>query len=240
MRKLLFIILIIYSLDSNCQSVTGTSGLINVPSARMLKDDQLVLGGSYIPKSYFQRYGRYINPGVNTFITYGILPFVELSFRYTHELNTPVKAPSADEIGYFPDRMFSIRYRLVNEKKYFPSIVLGLEDVTFLLSPSCKGCSNYSSIYFTFSKEIKLSSYILDLNFGFPIKKFNEIRNYYTNLFFGVALRLNSQDNISIIIENDSRYFNTGVKIKPIKNLNMMFGLYDFKKMTFSLNIFLR
>ena len=90
MRKLIVILFLVVSGVVSGQSVTGTSGLIHIPSARMLEDGQLVLGAAYIPKPYFFRYGRNNNPGLNTYITYGILPFVEVMFRYTHELNTPV------------------------------------------------------------------------------------------------------------------------------------------------------
>ena len=84
----------------------------------MLEDGQLVLGAAYIPKPYFQRYGRRNNPGLNTYITYGILPFVEVMFRFTHELNMPVNTTTR----YFPDRMLTIRARLLNEKKYLQQL----------------------------------------------------------------------------------------------------------------------
>ena len=122
MKKLILIVLLLVGGVVSGQSVTGTSGLIHIPSARMLEDGQLVIGAAYIPKPYFTYSARYIipienrmnnNPGLNTYITYGILPFVELMFRYTHELNVPV----TPENKYFPDRMFSARVRILNEEK---------------------------------------------------------------------------------------------------------------------------
>ena len=36
--------------------------------------------------------------------------------------------------------------------------------------------------------------------------------------------------------EYDSKYFQTGLKLKPIKPFKIMFGLWDLNKPTFSLN----
>ncbi len=115
MKNFLVGFLLVLGYISYGQSVTGTSGLIHIPSARMLEDGQLVFRAS-IPKPFF-RFGKNLNPGLNTYITYGILPFVEIMFRYTHELNIPVNARTQ----YFPDRMFGFRARLLNEKKLLPS-----------------------------------------------------------------------------------------------------------------------
>ena len=83
MKKLVVIVFLVVSGVVSAQSVTGTSGLIHIPSARMLEDGQLVIGAAYIPKPYFTYVNRggYLggqlrnNPGLNTYITYAILPF---------------------------------------------------------------------------------------------------------------------------------------------------------------------
>ena len=90
MKKLILIVLLLVGGVVSGQSVTGTSGLIHIPSARMLEDGQLVIGAAFIPKPYFQRYERRLNPGLNTYVTYALFPFMEVMFRYTHELNVPV------------------------------------------------------------------------------------------------------------------------------------------------------
>jgi hypothetical protein len=140
MTKLVVIIFLLVSGVVSAQSVTGTSGLIHIPSARMLEDGQLVLGAAFIPKPYFQRYDRRINPGLNTYITLGFFPFLEVMFRYTNELNVPVNL----ETKYFPDRMFTVRGRLLKEKKYLPAIVLGLQDASAIFGETILAATNYS------------------------------------------------------------------------------------------------
>ena len=91
MKKLILIVLLLVGGVVSGQSVTGTSGLIHIPSARMLEDGQLVIGAAFIPKPYFQNgMKRRLNPGLNTYVTYALFPFMEVMFRYTHELNVPV------------------------------------------------------------------------------------------------------------------------------------------------------
>ncbi|MEK9612657.1 MAG: YjbH domain-containing protein, partial [Flavobacteriaceae bacterium] len=113
-HKKLFVLCVLFSMfASQGQSVVGTSGLIHVPSARMLEDKQFALGAAFIPTPYFYRYKRNFNNGLNTYVTFGILPFVEIMFRYTHELNVPVNMATKN----FPDRMLGFRLRILNETK---------------------------------------------------------------------------------------------------------------------------
>ena len=55
MKKLILIVLLLVGGVASGQSVTGTSGLIHISSARMLEDGQLVIGAAFIPKPYFGR-----------------------------------------------------------------------------------------------------------------------------------------------------------------------------------------
>ena len=132
------------------QSITGTQGQFFIPTAEMHSDRTLVLGAGYIPKGYFQRYSRSVNPGMPTFVTVTFLPFVEVMFRYTHELNMRVNP----QTRYYPDRMFAVRIRLTKESKYIPAIVVGANDFTKALGLSTAS-TNYSSTYVVGTKSFK-------------------------------------------------------------------------------------
>ena len=232
MKKLVIIVFLVVSGVVSGQSVTGTSGLIHIPSARMLEDGQLVLGAAYIPKPYFQRYNRRINPGLNTYITYGILPFVEVMFRYTHELNTPVNA----ETLYFPDRMLGFRARLLKEKKYIPAIVLGLQDASALFGETCLSCSNYSATYFVGSKSLKTGLGDFDFSIGYAFD-FLELKSKdYMGVFGGISFSPNIYKNASILFEHNSKGFNTGVRWSVFSRFNLMLCFWNLDKPTFSFN----
>ena len=238
MKKLIFIVFLLVSGAVSGQSVTGTSGLIHIPSARMLEDGQLVLGAAYIPSGYFSRtYGSgrediKINPGLNTYITYGILPFVEVMFRYTHELNMPVNV----ETRYFPDRMLGFRARLLTEKKYLPVIVLGLQDASAIIGDTCFGCSNYTATYFVGSKNFKTDFGDFDLSVGYAFD-FLELKSKdFKGVFGGISFSPNINKNGSILIEHNSKGINTGIRLTVFSRFNLILGLWNLDKPTFSFN----
>ena len=234
MTKLVVIIFLLVSGVVSGQSVTGTSGLIHIPSARMLEDGQLVLGAAYIPKPYFQRYDRTINPGLNTYITLGFFPFLEVMFRYTHELNVPVNPKTR----YFPDRMFSLRVKILNERKNIPALVFGTQDFSKLtgLSSQANLNSMYAATYFVTSKKSDFKRFSIDTSLGYAFDFLDLETKDYRGIFYGIELKSNKYDFISLIIENNSKNFNTGFKLSPFRILNIMVGLWDFKKPTFSFN----
>lgn len=234
MRKILLLIILTIPWKGTSQATSGMSGLIHVPSARMLDDGQLVLGAAYIPKPYFFRYGRNVNPGLNTYITYGILPFIEIMFRYTHELNLPVNP----QTKYFPDRMLGFRVRIIKEKKYLPAVVIGFHDPSSLIG-TIPAATNYATSYFVFSKKLMFDFGLLDFTFGYS-KDFFDLRyKDFEGLFGGFEFKPTFSKNISLNIENNSKGYNIGIKLNTFTRFNLMFGLWRLEKPTFSFNYML-
>jgi len=234
MKKALVFLGLLISSYSFSQATNGMSGLIHIPSARMLDDGQLVLGAAYIPKPYFQRYGRNENPGLNTYLTYGILPFVEVMFRYTHELNMPVNTKTL----YFPDRMLGLRVRVIDEKKYLPAVVIGFQDPSSLLG-TAPGATNYAASYIVFSKYLKLNFGDIDFSMGYA-KDFFDLRfKDIDGLFGGFEFKPAFSKNISLNIENNSKGYNAGIKLNYFSSFNVVLGFWSLEKPTFSFNYFL-
>lgn len=239
MKKILVGFLLFLGSISYGQSVTGTSGLIHIPSARMLEDGQLVLGAAYIPKPYFTYVNRggYLggtlrnNPGLNTYITYAILPFAEIMFRYTHELNMSVNPFNQ----YFPDRMFSARIRIIKESDFLPSIVFGVHDIG-KVATTFGSATNFSTNYLTFTKRFKFLGFNSDLSFGYAFDFLTLKAIDIQGFFGGVEFTPFFYNKASFMIEYDSKVFNSGVKWRPINSINIMVGLWDLNKPTFSFN----
>ena len=238
MKKIIFGFLLFFGAISYGQSVTGTSGLIHIPSARMLEDGQLVLGVGYIPTGIYHRtYGPdkfnvRINPGLNTYISYGILPFAEVMFRYSHELNMPVNV----DTKYFPDRMFSLRLMLKKESQNFPSIVFGIHDFAQYIGVM-GGVPNFSANYFVLSKLLKVKNALeidLSVGYAFDILKFKSVD--YKGIFSGISISHSSFNEFSMIMEYDSKNLIMGTKTNIIKKFELMAGLWDLDKLTFSFN----
>lgn len=84
----------------------GTTGLIDVPTARMQSDGSLTVGAAFdgLHQSYFA--------------TYQALPWLEGTFRYT-----------GFEDFFFWDRNYAVKARLIEERSFFPQVAVGIRDV---------------------------------------------------------------------------------------------------------------
>ena len=207
------------------QSITGTQGQFFIPTAEMHPDRTLVLGAGYIPKGYFQRYNRSVNPGMPTFVTVSLLPFVEIMFRYTHELNMRVNP----ETRYYPDRMFAGRIRLLKESKYIPAIVVGANDFTKALGLSTAP-TNYSSTYVVGTKSFKYLEYQFATSLGYGLDVLELDRYDFLGIFGGVEIRHNQLANSSLSLEYDSKNIHLSIGHTFFNRLVIKAGLWDLKK----------
>jgi len=214
---------------SNAQSTTGTRGLVKAPSARMFEDGTLALGAAFIPPGYHKRTfgskkGDIVpNAGLNTFVTVNLFPFMEIMFRYSHEINLPVTPITQ----YFPDRMFTARFKLLNETKKWPAVVLGMQDVTAAFDASCLACSNFSSTYLVASKSFELKGFKIDSSLGYGG---NNIRNVvakeFRGLFGGVEITTPYLEDTQLLLDYDATYINIGVQKQFFKRLHTMVSYY--------------
>ena len=207
------------------QSITGTQGQFFIPTAEMHPDRTLVLGAGFIPKGYFQRYNRSVNPGMPTFVTVSLLPFVEIMFRYTHELNMRVNP----ETKYYPDRMFAGRIRLLKESKYIPAIVVGANDFTKALGLSTAP-TNYSSTYVVGTKSFKYLEYQFATSLGYGLDVLELDRYDFLGIFGGVEIRHNQLANSSLSLEYDSKNIHLSIGHTFFNRLVIKAGLWDLKK----------
>lgn len=207
------------------QSITGTQGQFFIPTAEMHQDRTLVLGAGYIPKGYFQRYSRSVNPGMPTFVTVTFLPFVEVMFRYTHELNMRVNP----ETKYYPDRMFAGRIRLTKESKYIPAIVVGANDFTKALGLSTAP-TNYSATYVVGTKSFKYLNYQFAASLGYGLDVLELDRYDFLGVFGGVEIRHNQLANSSLSLEHDTRNVHLSIGHTFFDRLVVKAGLWDLKK----------
>ncbi|MGC6479578.1 MAG: YjbH domain-containing protein [Flavobacteriaceae bacterium] len=216
------------------QSLSGTRGLVRIPSADMYPDKTFAIGTSYTPNGYFRRtygalQGQIVDsPGANTFITLNILPYLEVMFRYTHELNNRVNPNTS----YFPDRMFTARLRLVEEKEYWPNITVGVQDLSAAFDLTCKGCSNFSAFYWVATKHFDVKDFRLGLTLGNASDFLDLPARDYRGTFWGGSLSHKSLKNLEFVLDYDTRMFNTAVRGYFWEKLHLMVGLMDLNKLT--------
>ena len=130
-------------------SLTGQTGLIHMPDARIEDDGTLRLGVSN-SDPYFAMWGS---------VT--MLPRLELSGRYTVIDNVPVF--EGDGYGDYKDKAFDAKLLLLKESRYLPGVSMGTQD--FL------GTQLFSANFLALSKRVNN----LDVTLGYGRKRIDGI-----------------------------------------------------------------
>ena len=232
-RIILLILLLLFIDSAIAQSTSGTRGLVHSPTAELFPDKTFILGASYVPKPYFQRFNRRVNPGMPSYLNLTLFPFMEVMFRYTHELNMKVNP----DTKYFPDRMMTFRFRLLKERKIRPALVLGLQDITGLLDLSLDAAKNYAALYLVSTKSFKVNKLLLKstLGYGFDIET-GSLKEDIKGVFGGIELAHEKLPNTSFMLEHDSYHPIMGVSHLFFERFHVMMGLWDLNKLTWGLN----
>jgi hypothetical protein len=232
MNKPLLALWILLSITHlNAQSTTGTRGLVKAPTARMFEDGTISLGAALIPPGYHKRtFGSNAgdivpNAGLNTFITVNLFPFMEVMFRYSHELNIPVTPITT----YFPDRMFTARFKLLNENERWPAVVLGMQDVVGFFDSQASNAQSrpkYSNFYLVGSKKIEINSLIIDASLGFGTRLKDFYAKEFKGIFGGIEITTPYLKDTQLLLDYDTTYFNLGVQKQFFKNFHTMISFY--------------
>jgi len=225
--------LLLLSFGVNAQSLTGTRGLIKAPTARMYESGTLAIGMGYVPAKFFKRtYGEFQghrtgSPGLNTFISVTPLPFIEIMFRYSHELNNKVNMITR----YFPDRMFTARFKLIEEKGNRPAILLGLQDISAITETTCKSCSNFTATYIVTSKMINYKNFTFDVSVGYAADLTKLPAKDFKGLFGGLEVKYDEFDRAQLLIDYDTENLNIGIQGFLFNRIHTVLGLMDFDPM---------
>ena len=102
-------------------NLSGTPGLIDMPSSHSLRD-----GWMGLTRSQF-------GPVSRSSLSYQITPRLSGSFRYVGIRNwndrfCPTDCSGANAFETYYDRNFDIRYQILNEGRYLPAVTIGLQD----------------------------------------------------------------------------------------------------------------
>jgi hypothetical protein len=230
MKQILLVL--IYFFGSSylfAQSLTGTNGLFKIPSAFVAPDGQSYIGASFYPKGQYELYyagSRFT--GMPTFITLSMYNRVEFMFRYTHQLGHEVNP----QTGYFPDRMFTLRYNALKEGNDNPAVTIGLHDVSEALGGT-SATPWFLSTYLVASKTFKNKSITLSPTVGYAYDVFGAKRPMIFDGFFGgLELNANQFPFITAVAEYDSTNFNVALKTTVLGHLHFAVGLLDMKALS--------
>jgi len=210
------------------QSLTGTTGLVTIPTAEMPKDGEISFGTNWLNKKYlvlFDSNREY--HGMVNFMTLGYLPFLEISLRLTRHLNFP----ASQAIG---DRMPSVRLRLFKENEFFPSVVLGAHDFMAVFGGLGRS-NNFNVLYLATSKTFRLDSFVnrIEFHLGYGTDWIKARHHQFVGLFGGVSL--SPSPFIALMLEHDAEKFNCGMRISVLDHVEVLVAFLNLD--TFSSGI---
>ena len=220
-KVLLFCLLtmgLIFPGTINAQCLSGTTGLVTIPTARMQQDGSLSFGISYFDKKNQQYFEGTKNIGA-AYINLTFLPFLELVFR----ANRPLYYHSTYTVDRFP----MLRLRLVNEKKYLPAIVVGIHDFA---STESRGTVYFNATYLVLSK--KMADF--DFHFGYAPRIMKAHYYQFDGPFGGLAYTLHKA--VNLYAEYDSKYVNAGFQCLFLKHFAINLATLNFNSYAAGIN----
>ena len=194
------------------QSLTGTTGLVSIPTAEMPADGAVAAGVNVIDARYnghqFNR--RFDGHAVMVqYVSVGFLPFAEVGLRLTRLMDYP--EPQA--LG---DRMVSVRVRLMEQGRVTPAVVVGAHDLV--------GTQIYHSIYVVGSRRVDpvplLGAVSAHAGYGDDWPGIRVKGRQFQGVFGGVAVE--PRPWVALLVEHDAERVNAGVRLRPWKGLAVL------------------
>lgn len=218
-KFMVFSILFFFS-AVRAQNLEGLSGLIFIPTAELQNDGTVSIGVNYLDKELVSFSGHKDN-AFTPFVTLTYLPFVELSFRITRLIKSEI---TTQGIG---DRTISARFRITEEEKYFPSVLIGFHDLLAVFGG--EGAIHNNALYLTASKHINFDSpkNFLGLHIGYGTDAVKANTHNFSGIFGGINLKL--FDMLELISEYDSERFNGGIRLSLFQHISLLGGFIGFK-----------
>ena len=210
-RILVLVMFFITFVPCKPQTILGTSGMMNIPSADMRAAGTFDGGASFVQKDLLW------NKTYNTGIYYvSLTPFswVELSFRHTLFKIRKSKLEPNDSI-FQQDRSISIRLRPIAEGKYWPSIVVGTNDIF-----SDQGKGKYACIYGVATKHFPIASVgtiETTVGYAFRIKR----GTTHDGVMGGVSFSPAFFPDMRVMGEYDTHGYNFGIGAFLFRHLNL-------------------
>lgn len=223
-RRLIFLFLfVLTSLFSEAQPIDGATGLMKIPSAEMQKDGTFNVGVNYLPdvitpSEYFDYNTE------NYYFNITFLPFVEFTYRST--------IMKLEDI-HNQDRSFGLRWRIIKESDFFPSLVLGGNDIYSsrqglnLTGKVADGNKFFNSFYGVATKHVEFKQSILGITLGIGTGGNQKLN--LNGFFGGITFVPASQPELRLMAEYDADVISCGADYLVLKHIYLFGMVYNMK-----------
>ena len=209
---ILMILCITGTVNTSTQQSIGTPGLIHVPSAEMDTVGVARIGAHYVDQHMIPDYMTCDGEKFNSMTNYlSITPFswIEIGYGYTlwklhHNLD------NTQRTGFFSkDRYFTLRLQPLKEGRYWPSIVVGGNDVWGSSDDGESGSNYYKNNFIAASKHFDVCGYLIGTHLGY--RKWKRERNdRWNGMVGGITLCPAFYQPLRFIGEYDGDGVNVG------------------------------
>lgn len=206
---------IMASFPCKAQTVIGTKGMMNVPTADMNPAGTFDGGGSFMQKEIpdDRDYNTWLY-----YVSFAAFSWLDMTYR-----GTLFKDP---KIGFYnQNRSISLRLRPLKEGKYWPAIAIGAND---FLSQSTASLNNYACVYGVATKHFPIASVG---TIGTTVGYARPIKNgfAYDGVMGGLSFSPAFFPEMRVMGEYDSNGFNVGASAFLFKHLNLTCFTREFK-----------
>ena len=204
------------------QTVIGTPGLMNIPTAEV-REGCTFDGGVSLMQNELQAENMNYNTGLY-YINFAPFKFFDLTLRET--LVKCQKSPSNPKIGFYQqDRSLSLRVRPICEKEgeWWPSVLVGANDFY-----SAHGDSYYAAVYGVMTKTIPvkgIGKFAATVGYARPIR----MGVLYDGVFGGASFSPAFAPMVRVMGEYDTRGVNVGIGAHLFRHLNLTCFTREFK-----------
>ena len=215
--------------SSDAQSLSGIPGYVRIPIATFNKDRTLYFGASFLPHRYLTyTHDQYDAIGIYAGLTF--LSFVEIDLRVTRILGLPSGST------HVVDRVPTVRFQILKEKKWIPSTTIGIHDI--VTSISSGEARHFGSSYLVLTKNFLIKKLYLNIGTtaGYGTPWFLWKNEEFIGFFGGIALNCTRLDWLTLMVDYDGVIPSAGLRIICFKHLVLMAGILNFTAITGSIN----
>ena len=221
-QLLIALLFVISSVPCQSQTLFGTTGMMNAPSADMRPTGTFDGGFSLVQKNLLY------NKNYNTLLYYiSFTPFSWMEITYREIM---LKRKSADDpdkmVFYNEDRSTSIRVRPLKEGKYWPAVVLGVNDLVG------NGSSRTASVYGVVSKHFPIAAvgtFEATVGYAIPYEKKKGKGTVYDGVLGGLTFAPAFFPDMRVMCEYDTQGCNVGIGAFLFRHLNLTCFTREFK-----------
>lgn len=235
-RLILFFLLAFPFLAQSQFTLTGPRGMVNVPHAEVLEDENFMFGMHTNNESFHLiAYGD-DRPSGSEYIsslTFGFLERINLTLMLSRIFGDPMQR--VGDLASIGDRSMQITFLLLKEKKHLPSIVVNIADPFYSTNQFLTGNHILASKTLELGKDHELKG---TLGYGIPyLMVFAGQKNrilakkespYLTHLFGGVSYQY-LPANLQFSLEYDGWNVNSGLGVTLWDRLSLQAYLQGMK-----------